>query len=242
MEQMYKEIFNASSIYDMLFINVVGVLEYSSLSELNDNNPEMAKTWVKTVMDNSEEAYQLLAVDYPEFCKIVGISYGHIYFDNGLQRNIKRIVNDNEYLVLGTFFSDLANMDNKIICGDNIINYDIPLLIKRFLINKSNFPDGENKLPKILKNVLFSKPWDSKVIDTRLAWKFNGFNTAPKNTQELYCNFLGLKKTVELMDNNKISNYYHTNQNNENKLLDIGLQSATKVNISMQLINLMRDV
>lgn len=242
MEEIYKEIFNASGIYDMLFINVTGVLEYDTLQEMTLSNPEMAKTWIKIAGDSTEETYRSLAVDFPEFNKIVAISYGQFYFENGLQRNFKRIVNENEYVVLATFFSDLIGLsENKIICGDNVLNYDIPMLIKRFLANRPNFQENENKLPNLLKNFLKSKPWDSTVIDTRLIWKFNGLNAAPKNTQELYSNFLGLKKTVELMKPAEISSYYWRSDNSE-KLNVIGLQSATKVNLSMQLMNFLREI
>jgi uncharacterized protein YkvS len=180
----------------MLFLNVTNVLEYPSLEKMIESNQGMAKAWLSiTNNDRSNDLFLEKAIDYPEFSKIVAISYGSFYFNDGLQRNFKRIVNDNEYLVVSTIIDDLNQLDSSkktILCGDNIISNDIPLLIKRFLITKSNL---DQKLPAMLKNYLMAKPWDSSIIDTRMAWKFNGLNASPNNTQELYSNYLGLKKT-----------------------------------------------
>lgn len=243
--EVYKEIFNASSLYDMLFINVTGVLEYPTLNEMATNNVKMANSWFNlTNGDNSNALYQEKAIEYPEFTKIVAISYGNFYFDNGLQRNFKRIVNENEFLLLGTIMSDLNQLSTGskvMLCGENIISNDIPLLIKRFLIHKANFDGEDQKLPSLLKNYLIAKPWDSSILDTRMVWKFNGLSASPANSQELYSNFLGLKKTVELLSNSDLSKYYWES-NDADKMNFIGLQSATKVNLAMQLMNFLREL
>ena len=246
--EIYKEIFNATSIYDMLFINVTGVLEYPSLSVMLKENESMYNAWVNTSRgDNSEEYYLKTAIDYPEFTRIIAISYGSFHFDNGLQRTFKRIVNENEYLLLATLFDDLninANSEKPktIICGDNIISNDIPLLIKRFLLHKDKF--DSKTLPDILKKHLMAKSWDSFVIDTRMIWKFNSLLGLPINTLELFSNFLSLKKTVDIMKTSEISEYYWNNiENNESAVHStIQSQSSTKVNLVMQLVNLLREL
>lgn len=241
--EVYKEVFNAASIYNMLFINVTGVLEYPTLEVMLKDNEKMYNSWINTSKgDYSQEFYSKNAIDYPEFTRIIAISYGNFYFENGLKRTIKRITNENEYQLLATFFDDLNAVSSAILCGDNIISNDIPLLIKRFLINMDSFE--VKTLPKILKNHLMAKSWDSFVIDTRMVWRFNSLLGSPINTLDLLTNFLSLKTRVDVMKTHEISEYYWKNINENPKTTNdtIQLQSATKVNLVMQLFNLLREL
>ena len=241
--EVYKEVFNAASTYNMLFINVTGVLVYPTLDVMLKDNEKMYNSWINTSKgDYSQEYYSKNAIDYPEFTRIIAISYGNFYSENGLKRTMKRIVNENEFQLLATFFDDLNSISSVILCGDNIISNDIPLLIKRFLINRDSF--DVKTLPKILKNHLMAKSWDSFVIDTRMVWKFNSLLGSPINTLDLLTNFLSLKTTVDIMKTHEISEYYwnNTNVNPKTTLDAIQLQSATKVNLVMQLFNLLREV
>jgi len=125
------------------------------------------------------------------------------------------------------------------LCGHNIMNYDIPMLIKRFLIHRSKF---ENKtLPLLLKKSLDSKPWESKIIDSVNVWKFNGNDYTPLM---LIADYLGLKKTVDLDALPVLSTtYWETLKESPEKALEyISLQSATQTNLVVQLINELRQL
>jgi hypothetical protein len=125
------------------------------------------------------------------------------------------------------------------LCGFNIIGYEIPLLIKRFILHRDKF---ENKqLPLILKRTLNIKPWESGLIDVQNVWKFNGYDS---NNLTLISNFLGLKKTVDLLSAEILSKEYWTlyKESPEKAIELVGLQSATQTNLVVQLINELRHL
>jgi hypothetical protein len=166
---------------------------------------------VKSLITNESEAIQLIqnhiyednAIQHPEFSKIVAITYATAYSEKGeLKRQLKRIANDNEIVVIEQFMyvlDEISRDDSKsspqifsILCGHNIISYDIPLLMKRYMVNKKEFQTVKY-LPYLLKRVFNVKPWESGIIDTVNVWKFNGFDYSPLM---LIAEFLGLKKQL----------------------------------------------
>jgi hypothetical protein len=269
--ELFEEVFNGASIYDMLFFNIKAVLEHPTLDDLKANNPVLYERWkylyetkynTGTVLDKTPQfVYEEKAIYYPEFCRIVAITYASIYFKDTLKRFFKKISNEDEYIVLATFMDVLYQLSSEGVqsnppyfpnlCGHNIINYDIPLLIKRFLKYKERFreklksSDENGKptklLPFNLKNCLAAKPWESKVIDTVNVWKFNGNDYTPLM---LIADYLGLKKTVDLDALPDVSrNYWKTVKEKPEEALEyVSLQSATQTNLVIQLINELRQL
>lgn len=263
MAELFNNVFNKASIYDMLFFNVKSVLICPTLDDLSTKNPLMFERWKylsknKYNCDLNEETnnfgfsngiYEKHAIYYPEFTKIIAITYASLFVEDGqIKRDFKKIANQDEKLVIATFIDELNILSSAvtkssppffpIFCGHNIIGYDIPLLIKRhILLNK----EEENKqLPLILKNVLNAKPWESAVIDTTNVWKFNGYDNMPLM---LISEFLGLKKTVDVLPLDELSKYYWKNIEEKPKetLEYIALQSATQTNLVIQLMNVLRQ-
>jgi hypothetical protein len=269
--QLFDEVFNKSAIYEMFFFNVKGVLIYQTLTELEKENKSMFDRWKyisKTkhgfdmntghytagamrdeTPEYAQKIYEENAVHYPEFSKIVAITFATVYYENDkLKRFFKQIVDNDESIVLKTFFDVLHQLSSDgakstpqqfpILCGHNIIGYDIPFLIKRFIVNKDKF-EVNKQLPYILKRVLNIKPWESGVIDTVNVWKFNGFEYTPLM---LISDFMGLKRTTDLLTHEDLSKYYWKNIsiNPEETLKLISLQSATQTNLVIQLMNELR--
>ena len=269
---LFSEVFNKASIYDMLFFNVKAVLIHPTLDELEKNNKPMFERWkyiseTKYLIENLgsyldeakqsnvdinnrfNELYQSKAPYYPEFCKIVAMTHATLYTENGeLKRDIKKIASEDESLIIQTLMSEFTLLSNAAIkskpeffpplCGHNITNYDIPLLIKRFFLYGSGFEN--NQLPLILKRSLDAKPWESSVIDTVNVWKFNGHEYT---SLMLIADYLGLKKTVDLLPHDELSKYYWENIGEKPKeTLDFMLlQSATQTNLVIQLMNKLRQ-
>lgn len=281
--ELFEEVFNGASIYDMLFFNIKAVLEHPTLDDLKANNPVLYERWkyiskskynadfdvvhgvAGTFTDETpqytQRIYEEKAVYYPEFCRIVAITYASIYFKDTLKRFFKKISNEDEYIVLATFMDVLYQLSSEGVqsnppyfpnfCGHNVINYDIPLLIKRFLKYKERFreklkPSDDNGkptklLPFNLKNSLAAKPWESKVIDTVNVWKFNGNDYTPLM---LIADYLGLKKTVDLDALPDVSrNYWKIVKEKPEEALEyVSLQSATQTNLVIQLMNELRQL
>jgi hypothetical protein len=257
MAELFENVFNPSSVYDMLFFNVKTVLKYPTLEKLEQENKPLYDRWLyfeKKYLDkelSSNEIYEKQAPDYQEFSQIVAITYGTLYSENGsLKRHMKKISNNDEFIVLATFMDELYQISKDgvestpkhfpILCGHNIISHDIPLLIKKFIYYRDKF-DNDQKIPYILKNCLNQKPWESGIIDTINVWKFNGYD---KMSLMLIADYMGLKKTVDLLPIEDVSKKYWELINSEpEKALDfVTLQSATQTNLVIQLMNELRKL
>jgi len=281
---LFDDVFNRVSIYDMLFFNVKAVLEHPTLGDLEAKDKPMFERWkfisktkhncpvviypitdtftadiAAVDMQRMNEVYCEHAIKYPEFSKIVAITYASLYLDGGsVKRDFKKIVNLDEKLVIDTFMAELHRLSSEgvqsspvhfpVLCGHNVMGYDIPLLIKRYI--KLNLRKDEDKekpvienkqLPLILKKCLNTKPWESSlVIDTTSVWKFNGTDNTPLM---LIADYLGLKKTVDVLPLNELSMFYWDSIDEKpRETLDyVALQSATQTNLVLQLINELRQ-
>ncbi len=259
--QLFDEVFNASSIYEMLFFNIKSVLEHPTLEDLEEKNKPLYQRWLyltKTKYNygqdtSAQTVYEENAIYYPEYCRILAITYANLYMENGqLKREFKKICNEDERLVIETFMTELHLLSSAAtkssppyfspLCGHNIISYDIPLLIKRFILLNGGGDDAtKRQLPLILRRSLSIKPWESGIVDTVNVWKFNGYDNMPLM---LIADFLKLKKSVDLLPLDELSKYYWNNINTDSKeTLDfIALQSATQTNLVIQLINELRKL
>ena len=268
--ELFEQVFNRLGILDMLFFNCKAVLEYPTLEDLQEKNPALYQRWMyiaKTKftendlndVEYQEQKYKETAIHYPEFSRIVTITYASLYMKDGkMNRYFKKISNENEYLVLANFIDVLYQLSSEgvkssppyfpTLCGHNIINYDIPLLIKRTLKHKAEFEAArtdqnstQQLIPFILKNCLSAKPWEGRVVDTVNVWKFNGNDYTPLM---LIADYLGLKKTVDLLPLHELSRYYWDNvsEKPEDTLEAVSLQSATQTNLVIQLMNELRQV
>lgn len=274
MAELFDNVFNPQSIYETLFFNVKPVLTYPNLKELEDNDEPIFERWkylskskygfdldvthgvAGTMTDetpeNGEKIYQDRAVYYPEFTKIVAITYATLYVEDGtLKRYMKKIVDKDEFVVLNTFMDGLRQLSSDgmkatphyfpTLCGHNVLKHDIPLLIKRFVSHRNNFDEDKKSIPYILKHCLKQKPWESGVIDTANVWKFGGYDNTPLM---LIGDFLNLKKSVKLLPLPEVSKkYWETVETNPKEALDfISLQSATQTNFVIQIMNELRQL
>ena len=146
---LFDDVFNPQSIFNMLFFNVKAVLIYPTLEELKSKNLKMYERWEylvqakKLINPNHEmigneiyeyeqKIYEDNAIQCPEFSKIVAITYATAYSEKGdLKRQLKRIANENEAVVIEQFMyllDEISKDDSKsspqifsILCGHNII-------------------------------------------------------------------------------------------------------------------------
>ena len=168
-------------IHNVLFIDIETVSCSSSFDELS---PRMQGLWQKKARAISRfsppdqfdpslavQLYQEKAAIYAEFGKIVCISIGYLHRTTREFR-IKSFCDHDERILLQAFV-DLVNryfydVDEHLICGHNIKEFDIPYLCRRLVIH--NIP-----LPGIL-SLEGKKPWETKhLIDTMQLWKFGDF-------------------------------------------------------------------
>jgi len=169
------------NIEKLLFFDVETVSQYQDLDELPE---EELKLWIsyydnfkERVTDKSKlpsppshltkkEVYIQTAALFPEFGKVACVSLGFVTKDG--KSKIQSFFGKNELEILKevrSIFNKVEPLDFSL-CGQNIKNFDIPFLGKRFLINGL-------KPPKIFPNY-DTKPWEMKVLDTKEIWSFGG--------------------------------------------------------------------
>jgi hypothetical protein len=126
-------------------------------------------------------------------------------------------------------------------CGHNITNYDIPLLLKRYVLHRSKFIENQKLIPLMLKKCLSAKPWDSGIVDTVNVWKFGGNNY---ETLMLIADFLQIKKTVDVQAMPEMSReYWNKFASSPHDAQEyVALQSATQTNLAMKLMIELRQL
>jgi len=117
------------------------------------------------------ESYKTEAGLYPEFAKIICISFGKV--KEG-KINVVSYYGDSEKDLLNKFTESMNNLtsrNNKIqLCGHAIKGFDIPFVFKRCLINGVE--------PNDLFDLSMLKPWEATAVDTSELWKGTQFTRA----------------------------------------------------------------
>lgn len=256
---IYGIVLNRATIYDCFFMKINSVLEYKDLKTLELEKPNLFKTWIALSEETAkkqdltlDQYYERYAPHYPEYTKVVGATFGGIYYDQGkLKKNIKRFIDVEEKIVLEQFFdvlyelsSDAMNSSSrhfKTLSGFNIVYNDIPLLIKRFFVNRDKFKE-KNEIPLILKSVLDLKPWENdSIIDLANLWNFKGRQIY---SLDLICDFLGIEKPYELLTPHDTSKKYWNliaEGNDEEALKMIAIQGTLHLNVIIQIFNILRS-
>lgn len=169
--------FNLTKISNMLFLDIETVREYKTFEEFTavknfDNWKKIAAKHYADVLANKEsitdaEIYLTKAPLYPEYGKVVSFAFGRIENEgkkiyHTTQHNEKEVLNKVAYF-LNKYYDENPNL---ILCGHNIIEYDIPFIVKRMIKHGI-------KVPVVLQNAINGKPWEIKVTDTLREWKMS---------------------------------------------------------------------
>jgi len=119
---------------------------------------------VEALEKNKKEVYRQTAAFFPEFGKVACVSLGFV--TKGGKTKFESFYGKDEVDILKKvrdIFNKVDTLDFSL-CGQNIKNFDIPFLGKRFVINglrpPNIFPSHD------------TKPWEMKVLDTKDVWSF----------------------------------------------------------------------
>lgn len=183
----------------------------ASFNHLSD---ELQRLWLekntKTAPDseNGEEAYAEKAGLYAEFGRIVCISAGFFYTENGhYQLRIKSFAGENEQMVLEGFMDLVQKFFIKFprfqFAGHNIREFDIPYLCRRALINGIGLP-----APMQVNNF---KPWESPMLDTLQIWRFGEFRNY--TSLKLLAAVLGIPTPKDDIDGSMVGKVFWEEKN-----------------------------
>jgi hypothetical protein len=136
---------------------------------------------------------------------VICISVGFFNISNGgvtREFRVKSIYNDDEEKVLREFSDLLENYYSgaqKLLCGHNIKEFDIPFLARRILIKG---------LPIPKKMRLFGKkPWETPLLDTLELWKFGDYKHY--TSLKLLTEILGIASPKDDIDGSQVRNVYY---------------------------------
>lgn len=263
------DIFNIDQLHDTIFFNIQSVTEYGDTKDFETAEPDKFQTWLRMAEKRYKEEFAEIAADgnkyrriinelylekacfLPEFSKIVQITYA-THFRGEQKRSIRKIEGESEIELIKEFCAMLqiahstkheAKEKPFTLCGHNIIGHDIPLLVKRIIKHREDLKSDGNLhiIPKLIKNYLNAKPWDSYVLDTINTWKFNGSDFISLN---LVSDFMKLPKTVRLMSKDEINKLYWSGIEDDkgSTLKQIETQSLNFTNVAYLLLKEMRDL
>lgn len=263
--EAFEKLNDPQTIFDSYYIGATYATEYPNVEELKLKNPNLYGEWQKICLNkygidekfhNENEYYNAInneyqnkGVFYNEFVKITSIVVARIDMkDKKLTRYFKVFNHDNEFELLNEFRNYMLSISSDALrsrpvkfptlIGYNIINVDIPIIIKRIWKYRNRFEDESKPLPAIFKKYLNSKPWDSNVIDYNNIWKFNGMGS---NMLSLITAYSDLKSIEEIAEMNDLSKtYWDYNNDHESNKKYIVNQLRNKVNLIMQLTAEMR--
>jgi DNA polymerase elongation subunit (family B) len=169
------------NIEKLLFFDIETVSQYKDLDELPKEELKLWESYYdnfkERVTDKSKlpnppsdltkkEVYRQTAALFPEFGKVACVSLGFVM--KGGKTKFESFYGTDEIDILKKvrdIFNKIDSMDFDL-CGQNIKNFDVPFLAKRFVINGLNPPTIFPKHD--------TKPWEMKVLDTKEIWSFGG--------------------------------------------------------------------
>lgn len=177
----------------------------TKINPFNDDNElivrenKLFKLWCDRVAKDEEpiEFYKNKWPIYAEYWQVVCVSLGVEKSDWTLKMvSFYQNADTNEKTLLLELKKVLDNekMSKWTLVWHNIISFDIPYLVKRFIVNWIS-------LPKILQ-IGWKKPWEVDVCDTLAMWKFTWVMWA---SLELICFLLGVPTPKDSIDWSKVN-------------------------------------
>jgi len=190
-------------------IDIECVTGYKNIYELERIKPNLYKIFQKrfekdinevlknvdSVLEAEEKVYKEKAVFMAEFSKIICICVAG-YLNGEIQT---KSFLGNEKDIISKFYTFIAGKP-RIICGHNIVKFDIPFINKRaYLYNI--------QIPSILQ-IHDKKPWElsASIRDTQTLWAFGGMNNI---SLELLCEFLGIETSKDDIDGSQVDSIYY---------------------------------
>lgn len=188
--------YNVAYIKNCLFFDIETISGYENFETCLKENPIVANIWLEKASQseryksNPEGFYNTHSGLYPEYAKIVTISFG--YWDSS----------DNKWKIEHLDIKDISERDmlyefarrlntdfrNHIIAGFNIKNFDMPFVYRRMIVNKIMPPTHFNNFEK--------KPWEVKGYDLYRVWLDSNALSGMCNF-ELICNLMGVPSSKE---------------------------------------------
>jgi predicted PolB exonuclease-like 3'-5' exonuclease len=218
---------------NLLLIDIETVPLLDHFENLDDKMQHLWSKKSKMIAPQEEDtasSFSERAGIYAEFGKIICIGLG--YFskkDVGYALKIKTIAGDDEREILNEFATvcnKFFRNGEKQFCGHNIREFDIPYICRRSYINQI-------KLPQILEDLQYKKPWENPMLDTLQFWKFGEYKNF--TSVDLLSTVLNIESPKSDIDGSEVAGVYWKEKNLQRIVEYCGRDVVTVAQIFMRL-------
>ncbi len=192
------------TLENLIFIDIETVPQHENHSELDNELQELwaAKTKYQRKDETSAEDFYESAGIWAEFGKIVCISVGYFWNQNG-GRQFRTMSFHGEEKTLLDSFCQLVNQSFSstkfVFCGHNIKEFDLPFIARRLIINQMTIP------PKL--ELFGKKPWEIMHVDTLELWKFGDYKHY--TSLKLLCKILDIPTSKGDIDGSQVGHVFY---------------------------------
>ena len=210
--------FDIQLLKKCLFIDIETVPQEINFDALDDDMKSLWEIKCQQFMRGDSptlspnEYYISKAGIFAEFGKVVCISMGFLYYENGIPTKIriKSLSNQDEKEIL-TKFSKLleehySDIETSKLCGHNIKEFDIPYLCRRMVVHGVSFPE--------LLDISGKKPWQTThILDTMDLWRFGDYKHY--TSLKLLSKIFGIPSPKDDIDGSQVGHTYWVDQDIE---------------------------
>lgn len=187
----------------LMYIDIETVSQQPNFTDLDESERSFWASKSKFIdkEDEGPEACYPKAAIYAEFGKIVCISIGFINDEGGKREfRLNSYFSDDEPELLKAF-AEFCNqgMGAYVFAGHNIIEFDIPYICRRMLLNGLT-------LPKMLSQLSGQKSWAIPHVDTMELWKFGDYKNY--TSLKLLTHIFGIPSPKEDIDGSQVGAVY----------------------------------
>jgi 3'-5' exonuclease len=193
----------------ILFIDLETVPSYPTFEEMPAEAQSLWTDKSRLFHRNSDESPEQLyerAGIYAEFGKIICISVGLLRpGKNSEQLHLHSFYGDDEKILLLAFANMLRQWEkpDKVLCGHNIREFDVPYICRRMLIHGVELP--------ILLQLNGLKPWEVRHLDTLQFWKFGDYKNFTSLRLLAWC--FGIPSPKDDIDGSEVAQVYYKERN-----------------------------
>jgi len=198
-------------IEDILFLDIETVPQYPDFQSMDETTQHLWEQKAATMCKDGQTpdmVYERAGI-YAEFGKIVCISAGFIYHQDGEQLafRLKSCFSDDEPELLKDFL-EVLNLFRKqhfniLLCAHNGKEFDFPYIARRMLINGII-------LPAVL-DIAGKKPWEVSFLDTMELWRFGDYKNY--TSLKLLAHIFGISSPKDDIDGSQVANVYWQEKN-----------------------------
>lgn len=203
---------NYIHLSNILFLDIETVpvtYHYNDLSEKEKALWNGKTQWIQKRDQISPEESYVRAGIYAEFARVICVSCGYFYWENGKTLfRVKSVFGHDERELLSELiqlFLKFSKKDNYLLCAHNGKEFDFPFLSRRMLINNLELPDA--------LDIAGKKPWEVNHLDTMELWKFGDYKHY--TSVDLMAHVLGIPSPKTDINGADVARVYYEDQDLE---------------------------